>query len=432
MNKLFGPACFPLDKTVKNWKSFLTESLEEIKAKELKAKYPEEVELISAFQERVEPKYVHLAFAMYKRNLDRFKQYSKSDLPDPRSLDDVTKKTQKFDKLLKTGAWDRAAKADEVDLEMKNPDWWIKHDVPWNSFVNYLDLVEKDFGESEKQKRTKAKSDSELVYEDERFYIVSPLSHKASCFFGKGTKWCITMRDSQYWDSYTSQNKFFIFVIDSKSSEPAEAGKIAFAKDILNKRYEEIYDATDDLIDRPEWLLGMWGEEGEKIFSIIEKYADERRKRELSKLREKGFFLEGDILEISMSTVFSSEWYIELKKSIKETLENGRRAYFDKRKEKGKEGPLTHKENADLIDALKMIKEFMVSKKIDSVMGISEVDYFKDLRKIKMEVVSYDSGAGDAGGPAYQVLFQMPAQKAGKYMWTYGNRLKYFRKVGQQ
>ena len=53
------------------------------------------------------------------------------------------------------------------------------------------------------QKEKEVKNESDRIYEDDRFLIVQPYSHGASCYYGAGTKWCTTTKDdTRYFDKY--------------------------------------------------------------------------------------------------------------------------------------------------------------------------------------------------------------------------------------
>ena len=39
--------------------------------------------------------------------------------------------------------------------------------------------------------------DVEKIYEDNRFVVVSPKTHTASCYYGAGTKWCTASKDTK-------------------------------------------------------------------------------------------------------------------------------------------------------------------------------------------------------------------------------------------
>ena len=60
-------------------------------------------------------------------------------------------------------------------------------------------------------------SDTELtkkLYEDQKYLIVQPMTHQASCVYGAETRWCVASRDSsKYFDDYTKNSKFVMLSI---------------------------------------------------------------------------------------------------------------------------------------------------------------------------------------------------------------------------
>ena len=57
------------------------------------------------------------------------------------------------------------------------------------------------------------------VFEDDRFILMMPKTHKASCRYGARTRWCVTMRGySGYFESYFGQGPIF-FLIDKSQPE---------------------------------------------------------------------------------------------------------------------------------------------------------------------------------------------------------------------
>jgi hypothetical protein len=70
-----------------------------------------------------------------------------------------------------------------------------------------------------KVKEKELAKDVTKIYEDDTWLIMSPKSHAASCVYGAGSKWCVTMRnDPQYFERYTRGNFYLIFVMNKKTN----------------------------------------------------------------------------------------------------------------------------------------------------------------------------------------------------------------------
>lgn len=96
----------------------------------------------------------------------------------------------------------------------------------------------------EVEKETEAKKDVEKIYEDERFLILRPFSHNASCYYGANTKWCTTTKDdTRYFDKYSEEGSLF-YIIDKKSSDNIW-GKMALF--VRHNGNTEVYDQKDSV-----------------------------------------------------------------------------------------------------------------------------------------------------------------------------------------
>jgi hypothetical protein len=127
-----------------------------------------------------------------------------------------------------------------------------------------------DKGKASKQ----AKSESDVVYDDEKFMVIRPMSPHASCYFGQGTKWCISATDSQnYFDSYTKEGKAFYFVMDKTRSNDDPLKKVAWVGN-AHGHFEEFYNAEDDEIGHVGAHDQMEGE-GFEIEQEIESHLSE-------------------------------------------------------------------------------------------------------------------------------------------------------------
>jgi hypothetical protein len=110
-----------------------------------------------------------------------------------------------------------------------------------------IELVEENIKQKELEKQHKKERD--VVYKDDRWFVVVPKSHKASCTYGAGTKWCVTMKnDEQYWNRY-SRNATFFFIIDKSKQQHDPLYKVAY-RIIGHKGKYELWDATDREISK--------------------------------------------------------------------------------------------------------------------------------------------------------------------------------------
>lgn len=100
-----------------------------------------------------------------------------------------------------------------------------------------------------KQKQKKhIKQNAIKLWDDDNWFIMSPTSHKTSCYYGAGTKWCITEKDPRNWQEYYDQQDInFIFARNKNKSEEDPMYKIAIAL-YPDSNHIEIYNAVDHKI----------------------------------------------------------------------------------------------------------------------------------------------------------------------------------------
>jgi len=119
----------------------------------------------------------------------------------------------------------------------------------------------------QKQKKKQAKKESTRIYEDDRWLVISPKSWGASCYYGAGTKWCITMKDNpSYWRKY-SKNASFFFIIDKTKPQDDPLYKVAYRKIGRRDKYE-LWNAPDHEISKQR--------EGEEYFEQLPQEMKER------------------------------------------------------------------------------------------------------------------------------------------------------------
>ena len=101
--------------------------------------------------------------------------------------------------------------------------------------------------QQEKDKKKAAKAGARIIWEEGKVAIIRPETEEASCLFGKGTKWCVSARDDNWFRKYTKQGKAFYFFFFpghtlTEQADPRE--KVAL---VLNTdgTVDSVYDAED-------------------------------------------------------------------------------------------------------------------------------------------------------------------------------------------
>ena len=129
------------------------------------------------------------------------------------------------------------------------------------SFELLVNAVERKVKEAEMMKRYEktAKETSDILADEEDYMMVRPNSEEASCYYGRGTRWCISATQAQnYFNQYTGQGKVFYFVnfhhlnkLDVQKTDIANFKKLALVYGKDSSGYgepEEVFDMSDDEI----------------------------------------------------------------------------------------------------------------------------------------------------------------------------------------
>jgi len=124
------------------------------------------------------------------------------------------------------------------------------------SDINRYDLDGADALASE---RSAEKTHSELkreikgkgatrIKETDRYLVVVPKTHRAACFYGANTTWCISARTAGYWRSYWRRGAKIYIIVDKKE----------------NRKYAVVLD--------PDGERTVWNEENRKIsFDLLKR-----------------------------------------------------------------------------------------------------------------------------------------------------------------
>lgn len=137
----------------------------------------------------------------------------------------------------------------------------------YDSLKDISDAISKH--ENKVRRDVKEIDGADVVYEDDRFTVVSPKTHEASCYYGAGSKWCTAAKSSDaHFMSYNRDGKLFYF-LDKKEKSGSRFYKVA----MLQK-----YDGRQTFFDAPDksfnsgWILGT--PEFEKINDVIQRYME--------------------------------------------------------------------------------------------------------------------------------------------------------------
>jgi hypothetical protein len=122
----------------------------------------------------------------------------------------------------------------------------ISNNLPLTDINQYKDLNQfltaiREYGEKVRRE-VESHPGGNKVYEDNRFYVVNPLTHEASCYYGKGTKWCTASESDYQFKNYNQDGKLF-YIIDKTKSTNDPYYKVAILRKFDGQ--ESYWDATD-------------------------------------------------------------------------------------------------------------------------------------------------------------------------------------------
>ena len=201
-----------------------------------------------------------------KQVIDFMKTNDESSLPDVITqitdlIDDfnlvsqsITDEDVEFAKKLHSGIDDTYIKGGPRDINRYKVYWELQ------TLLSAINKRKKN-----KELEVEAKKDVDKLYEDSRFLIVQPYSHKASCYYGSNTKWCTASKDNEsYFDRYGTNGRL-IYIID-KQSKDETLGKMAVHINENDNIW--VYDQKDNQRSQ-DFLLNRFEPISEAIKKIL-------------------------------------------------------------------------------------------------------------------------------------------------------------------
>lgn len=152
-----------------------------------------------------------------------------------------------------------------------------------NQYESFDELIQTiDSYENRIRRTVQTIEGADLVYEDDRFTVVAPLTTKASCYYGSGTKWCTaSSADNTHFNRYMEDGKLFYFLDKTKPTSDR------FYKVALLKKFdgnETYYDAPDQSFNSG-WIYGK--KELKLIRQAIESYMNSKYSEQIELYKDK-------------------------------------------------------------------------------------------------------------------------------------------------
>ena len=143
------------------------------------------------------------------------------------------------------------------------------------SYPSNPDIVQTVKNAKEKVTISEVKNkETEILYEDDRWLVLYPLSVRSSNVYGKGTKWCVSSEDNNYGKYYKQyiENGCLVFVIDKSVKETEyrsnDFAKVAFHNDRSKKDGITLWDIKDSQLGVGNFMK-VYSMLGNEITTII-------------------------------------------------------------------------------------------------------------------------------------------------------------------
>jgi hypothetical protein len=111
----------------------------------------------------------------------------------------------------------------------KNIDWWAKN----KNLDELIRFVENIKNTPTKSSMKKEKGKYIVLRDDEDWFIIVPLSHEASCYYGSGTDWCTTKANRPWFSKYFfSNNITLVYCLNKK--DPKIKYALSLTKELIS------------------------------------------------------------------------------------------------------------------------------------------------------------------------------------------------------
>ena len=230
---------------------------------------------------------------LFEGKVDDFKKIFKDKYTTPEQMDAIIRVSSEIDPKHKYLIWlaksltkpvfnNEIAFAEELaetqELLMKFNK--INSNLPIKDISQYKSLSElaeaiKTY--ENRQRRTIKKVDgADIIYDDDEYTIIHPKEYNASCFYGKGSKWCTASEKSdEQWKSHNREGKLFYFL---SKKLPTSDKYYKVALDQKFKGGKSFYDANDIPFTKG-WIIDT--EEFKEMIDVINLYMKDNFSNEI-------------------------------------------------------------------------------------------------------------------------------------------------------
>lgn len=159
----------------------------------------------------------------------------------------------------------------------KNQSQLDKKDI--NQYKSFEELDSALLPIKQKQREKELEKQVDKIYEDDKFLVVKPKTHEASCKYGSNTKWCTTAQSPDHFQRYTSGSQGLYYIINKANSTDKDYSKVAIHFD--NSGNPKFWDSKDSPMGEREVAIFKYAfpeiiDEIEKNYEIIRMSSKEK------------------------------------------------------------------------------------------------------------------------------------------------------------
>ena len=150
-------------------------------------------------------------------------------------------------------------------------------------FKNDVKLAIRKLKDREEQDELKKQTAGEAddILDNDDFAVLRPNTEGASCYYGWGTRWCISAREARnYFNQYTGEGKTFYFVMfrHLPNSSPFKKMALVYGKDQGDSDPEQVFDALDEELGDVGLIQGITDNLIYKILKQAERLEGTRKR----------------------------------------------------------------------------------------------------------------------------------------------------------
>lgn len=160
----------------------------------------------------------------------------------------------------------------------ENPFKFDKRDIyQYKTFKELEDIVKDiEFKKSNRKQQKELKEDVPRVFENEDYTLLRIMDNKeAAVYYGKNTRWCITMEEASHFEQYMAENTIFYFLMKRRpigDNHPFDKVCLSVTRDYDNKPKEFTwFNAQDQVVSEEEVLKNFPG-----FKEVSDKYVEEQ------------------------------------------------------------------------------------------------------------------------------------------------------------